>query len=87
MQLRLENCFQVQQELLPLCLLAQRQTEPVCALPSRNRRQKLPRLPVEWIVQKQRRTESGRLRLILHGLPPVQPAARMPVRLICHRPK
>ena len=87
MQLRLENCFQVQQELLPLCLLAQRQTEPVCALPGRDRGQNLPRLPMQRIVQKQRCTKPGRFRLILHGLPPVLPAARMPAHLICRHPE
>ena len=87
LQLRLENCFQVQQKLFPLRLLAQCQTETVCALSSRDRGQDRPRLPVQRIVQKQRRTESCGFRLILHDLLPVPPAARMPAHSACHRPE
>ena len=75
MQLRLENRFQIQQELLPLRLLAQCQTEPICALPGGDRGQDLPRLPVQRIVQKQRCTKPGGCRLILHGLLPSTIAA------------
>ena len=52
-----------------------------------NTNENLPRLPVEWIVQKQRRTKTGRLRLILHGLIPAMPAVRKPAHSACCRPE